>query len=581
MTRPTNFLVFALIAPWIACLAPAAGAEDMSPLTPMLLSPPDGSTCIASPVTLDWADVPGALSYEVQLGTECGVGGTIKLVKSENYYSSLEPGTTYFWRVRAKGAVLGPWSGCWSFSTPPAVPPSGTPVLTDPPDRETEMPTEITFKWECVPEAGSYMLRLGPNCGSLSYHASTACETTLSDLEPGTSYCWMVRAVGACGLRGSWSAPRHFKTAGYAPNSEGKWALHFAGQHGSKTQTQGLGTVGCDDIVVDGLPGPGRYDVYIIAVDVDAVCGTRFGLTCDGPVMFYGWTTAGRLEIPTEGWPGCGEGTAQVWCWEQPGPEVPIGVLDVYIYSSTNSLSVTADPRVNFAEWCDGSQPHPKCVKKFAGEVFGSVGFGMPGTNPCTTAPVGIADFAAQGADEGILLEWSSPEEARFREFYVHRSDGAWDGDYLRVSDDPVKGAGQGGVEYSYLDSGVIPGAMYYYKLEGIKLGGRSLFFGPYKAQATGVRPQYRLYQNAPNPFSRGTATEIRYSVASPCVVTMRIMDAAGRLVKTMTASAQSGDNFVTWDGTDDIGRQVASGVYFYEIRAEGFRAERKMMLVK
>jgi flagellar hook assembly protein FlgD len=68
--------------------------------------------------------------------------------------------------------------------------------------------------------------------------------------------------------------------------------------------------------------------------------------------------------------------------------------------------------------------------------------------------------------------------------------------------------------------------------------------------------------------------------VAEAGRVQIRILDVAGRLVKTIAESARPGDNRVTWDGSDQSGRQVASGVYFYEIKAGGFSAERKMLLV-
>jgi flagellar hook assembly protein FlgD len=107
-----------------------------------------------------------------------------------------------------------------------------------------------------------------------------------------------------------------------------------------------------------------------------------------------------------------------------------------------------------------------------------------------------------------------------------------------------------------------------------------SVFFGPYPVLATERKAHYSLSQNIPNPFSRGSETLIRYSVAEHGVVRLRILDVAGRLVRTITESAKLGDNSITWDGTNQNGRQVASGVYFYEIQAGGFSAERKMLMV-
>ena len=87
--------------------------------------------------------------------------------------------------------------------------------------------------------------------------------------------------------------------------------------------------------------------------------------------------------------------------------------------------------------------------------------------------------------------------------------------------------------------------------------------------------------QNAPNPFGRSHGTTIHYSVAVPGAVQIRILDAAGRLVRTIEQKAEPGDNFARWDGTDQGGRPVGSGVYFYQIKAGGFSAHKKMLFLE
>ena len=89
------------------------------------------------------------------------------------------------------------------------------------------------------------------------------------------------------------------------------------------------------------------------------------------------------------------------------------------------------------------------------------------------------------------------------------------------------------------------------------------------------------LGQNYPNPFNPETA--IRYSVGSPGAVTIRIFNAAGALVRKLVDRPHaSGDYTVRWNGTDDHGRRLSSGVYFYEIQlSSGFRDSRKLVLLK
>jgi hypothetical protein len=318
-----------------------------------------------------------------------------------------------------------------------------------------------------------------------------------------------------------------------------------------------------------------------MAVDVDAIAGTRYGLTCDGSFFFYGWTKCTDLEIPTTNWPGCDEGNAQVWSVEQAGPHVAVGILDVYIYGSS-WLGTYHDPRVGFAEWCDGSTPEPLCHQTTTPEAFSRVGFGVPGVLYCEPpVPVGLAGFEARPTEKGILLEWVSTDVSGLSRFYVCRSVSSPDGDYLRLHEEPIEGGGGGSRDYSYLDTDVIPGTLYYYKLEAIETSGGSAYFGPYPAVAAERKARYSLAQNNPNPFSRGKETTIHYSVAKAGVVQIRVLDVAGRLVRTMTEDATPGDNWFKWNGTDKNGRQVASGVYFYEMKASGFSAERKMLLVE
>ena len=89
------------------------------------------------------------------------------------------------------------------------------------------------------------------------------------------------------------------------------------------------------------------------------------------------------------------------------------------------------------------------------------------------------------------------------------------------------------------------------------------------------------LDQNIPNPFNPSTV--IRYGIADPGRVTVRIYDASGRLVRDLVddAHAVPGAYVVRWDGTNDEGRRVASGVYFYRLDSAGTTRVRKMVVLK
>lgn len=77
----------------------------------------------------------------------------------------------------------------------------------------------------------------------------------------------------------------------------------------------------------------------------------------------------------------------------------------------------------------------------------------------------------------------------------------------------------------------------------------------------------YVLYQNYPNPFN--PVTTIKYFVPEQSIVTMKIFNVLGEEVKILLNQEKSGGNYtIQWNGIDNSGKEVSSGVYFYRIEA-------------
>ena len=92
--------------------------------------------------------------------------------------------------------------------------------------------------------------------------------------------------------------------------------------------------------------------------------------------------------------------------------------------------------------------------------------------------------------------------------------------------------------------------------------------------------PATLLFQNRPNPFNPVTA--IRYEIARASHVTLRIYSPSGQLVRTLVdRKLLAGSRETTWDGTNDAGNPVASGIYVYRLRAGTVTESRKMTLLK
>jgi hypothetical protein len=99
--------------------------------------------------------------------------------------------------------------------------------------------------------------------------------------------------------------------------------------------------------------------------------------------------------------------------------------------------------------------------------------------------------------------------------------------------------------------------------------------------EVTALLPEtYMLAQNYPNPFN--PKTTIRYQLPQSCPVSLTIYNVLGQAVCRLVDWEQApGSYLVIWNGVDDLGRPVASGIYFYQLTAGEFRQVRKMLMLK
>jgi hypothetical protein len=95
-----------------------------------------------------------------------------------------------------------------------------------------------------------------------------------------------------------------------------------------------------------------------------------------------------------------------------------------------------------------------------------------------------------------------------------------------------------------------------------------------------GIEPRFALAQNAPNPFSTGT--RIAFQLPAPTDAELVVYNIAGRRVATLlSGELPGGPHTMEWNGTDDAGRRMASGIYFYRLTAGSHTDARKMILLK
>jgi hypothetical protein len=98
--------------------------------------------------------------------------------------------------------------------------------------------------------------------------------------------------------------------------------------------------------------------------------------------------------------------------------------------------------------------------------------------------------------------------------------------------------------------------------------------------EAQRIPKEYSLHQNYPNPFN--PTTTLRYELPKPGKVEIRIFDLQGRLVNQLVSEYQEvGKYSVVWNGCDNNGVPVPSGIYFYQISTGSFSKTRKAILMK
>jgi hypothetical protein len=94
------------------------------------------------------------------------------------------------------------------------------------------------------------------------------------------------------------------------------------------------------------------------------------------------------------------------------------------------------------------------------------------------------------------------------------------------------------------------------------------------------VPTKLSLSQNYPNPFN--PETQINFTVPNFAPVKIEVFNVLGQKIKTLVnGEYQAGQYRVVWDGTDQNGEKVSSGIYMYRLQVDSQTESRKMILAK
>jgi subtilisin family serine protease len=193
--------------------------------------------------------------------------------------------------------------------------------------------------------------------------------------------------------------------------------------------------------------------------------------------------------------------------------------------------------------------------------------------------PVELVTFNAVRRSDKVLLSWKTASEHNNYGFSIERRTGMKSGGTMIWNAWNVIGFSKGSGDassprdYSFTDKSAQSGNSYAYRLRQIDNSGS---FAYSSIAEVGILPAgFALQQNYPNPFNPSTI--ISYSLPRESKVHLQVFDILGRVCRSLVEEVQpAGEHEVVFDAGS-----LSSGVYFSILRAEGFTATRKMLLVK
>jgi len=193
-----------------------------------------------------------------------------------------------------------------------------------------------------------------------------------------------------------------------------------------------------------------------------------------------------------------------------------------------------------------------------------------------------LSSFQAFSKAEKIEIKWSVVSSYLVKGFNLYRSTDERS-DYTKINrylfELNSKTEGRS-IDFSFIDDDVCLGIKYYYKLQQVNKDNTTEFL-PDVASTT-VISHFSLNQNYPNPFNSSTVICFALGSKKPEVTTLRIYNILGQEVRTLADDLKSaGIYHITWDGKDNNGDEVSSGVYFYVLKSENRNEMKKMLLIK
>lgn len=212
--------------------------------------------------------------------------------------------------------------------------------------------------------------------------------------------------------------------------------------------------------------------------------------------------------------------------------------------------------------------------------------------------PVKLTSFTVQAELNGALLKWKTESEIENQGFTIMRS-AEKDGVYTEIAsyktDESLSGHGTVSYSngYSYQDHTVEEGNTYWYKLIDTDFSGRQIEHAAVRVSITkkdeirlssaGIPANFALKNNYPNPFNPTTHFEVDIPQTEIALkASIAIYNVLGKRVRQLfTGILNPGRYSILWDGRNDMGASLPTGMYIYSFTSPLFSRSRRMILIK
>jgi hypothetical protein len=274
------------------------------------------------------------------------------------------------------------------------------------------------------------------------------------------------------------------------------------------------------------------------------------------------------------------------------------------------SISGTVGTTVHITLSYNGMNPIPNEIIYFDGNtyqpipnaVFGQTSVTFPWTitgskgddtfvvnnGQSSTLPVELSSFEATFSNKNYVnLVWTTQSETDFMGFDIMRSINENISEAIKVNATLISGTNSSQENtYSFTDKEIELNQTYYYWLRILNNNGSIEFTNPRTVSTFGNNeapdiPEITKLENAfPNPFN--PETHIKFSISENSHVNLTIYNVLGQKVKTFYNEEMKAGNYsVTWKGLDSNKLKCSSGIYFYKLQTENYKAIKKMLLLK